>query len=307
MTKEEMIAKIKAGDKPEVDAFTSEYGLSARTKYVPPSSSDLKGIYASNELLRIRALRDNIPFITKEITDFHLSQGLIIIGAKTGQGKSTTLANILAGFMEAKKEGHRALVITNEETTASVYNRIACVMLKQSFKAFHNAQLPEHIELEVQTLAQDLIEHIVVEEGNKQFDMTDSSHVKSALAYASEGGFKLACLDYFQTVTQDSEHPERGPVEVSKDLGFFLKDYGRRVTIPVVAFAQLHPSSEMPDFAQRVQNDRTIVNHCFIAIEIIPDFETKTTQAIVHKDRMGGGQGKKYTFVFEGGRFVKEF
>lgn len=311
---DEQIKKIKTGEITHAsqlnqDAFSEEYGVrAAKIRYVPPTVDDIRGTYANNEVLRKRALLSSIPFISSEVRDFKLSQGLILIGAKTGQGKSTTLANVLAGFMETKQLGDRALVITNEESTASVYNRIACVILKYSFKSFYNGQLPEDQDDEVQTLAQDLMEHIVVEEGNKQFDMTDSGHVKAALAYAAEGSYKLACLDYIQTVTKDAEHPDRSPIEVSKDLGFFLKDYGRKVTIPIVIFAQLHPTSEHEDFAQRVQNDRTIANHAFTAIEIVPCFETLTTKAIIHKNRFGTVvQGHEYVFRFEGGRLCLEF
>lgn len=310
---DDQIKKIRTGEIKSaaqiVDPFAEEYGVKAvKLKYVPPSLSDIRGVYANNETLRKRAVSSSLPFITSEITDFKLSQGLIIIAGKTGQGKSTTLANILAGFMETKAPGDKALVITNEESTASVYNRIACVMLRCSFKGFYNGTIPEAQAEAVSRVAYDLMDHIVVEEGNKQFDMTDSAHVKAALAYAAEGEYKIALLDYIQTVTKDSEFPDKSAIEVSKELGFFLKDFGRKVAIPVIVFAQLHPTAEYPDFAQRIQNDRTIANHSFVNIEIVPDFENQTTKAIIHKNRFGLiNQGQEYTFKFDGGRLVLSF
>jgi hypothetical protein len=53
-----------------------------------------------------------------------------------------------------------------------------------------------------------------------------------------------------------------------------------------------------------VQNDKTIFNHAFLAIEIEPDFETLTTKFTIHKDRFFGHTGKEVQMEFKGGRYV---
>lgn len=312
MTKEDLVSKLKSGEitgEDIVKAFDEEYGQSGRRRYIPPSVEEIKNTYASNEILRLRALTENVPFITPEIDEFKLTQGLIIVGGKTGQGKSTTLANIMAGFVQNRPPEDKAIIITNEESTEAVYSRIACVLLKTSFKSFYNDRLPKVEADKIKSVATSLIGRVVVEEGNGQFDMTCLEDVKDALVYAAEGGYKIATIDYFQTVTWSREFPQMSAVEVSKSLGFFFKDYGRKAPIPVIAFAQLRPSSDKTpeDFSARIQNDRTIANHAFINVEVIPDFEKKTTTFKIWKDRHGFSQGKEYEFYFNGGKYELVF
>jgi transposase-like protein len=57
------------------------------------------------------------------------------------------------------------------------------------------------------------------------------------------------------------------------------------------------------EFKDRVENDKTIYNHAFQAIEIVPDFDASTSKFIIHKDRFGYKQGRTLHAKFNDGRF----
>lgn len=277
--------------------------MMTKRKYVPPTIDDVKQKYVTNLVLRDRALASTVPFIDPGVgSEFKLSQGLILVGGVTGQGKSTTSANLIAGFLNAEPK-KKVLVITNEENTAAVYDRVACVLLKFNFKSYYAGKLSKSQTEEVRDLSRSLMNQITVEEGSIKYDMTCLEDVEAALVHASEGGYGLACLDYLQTVCHSSEDPNLEPVQVSKRLGFFLKDYSRKVEIPVIVFVQLKPQDAAPDFASRIMNDKTIMTHAFMAVEVVPEFDTQQSRFVFHKDRFGEAQGKEIVMEYVGGRF----
>ena len=177
-------------------------------------------------------------------------------------------------------------------------------MLGVDFKRFYQNKLTKQIKNKVDEAVELIISRVVVEEGRQTYDMTCLEDAQAALVHAANGDYGFAAIDYFQTVTWSRDNEKLEPVQVSKKLGFFLKDYGRKVEIPVAAFAQLKPKSDSPDMPSRIQNDRTIFNHAFMVIEVIPNFDTQTTKFVFHKDRFGLAQSKEIEMKYQGGKFV---
>lgn len=308
LVSEEVKELIKKGDISPEEAvrFVEKVGqqlVQTRT-YHPPSIDEIKHRYKQNAELRRLARDSEIPFISLDVMDrIKLYPGFVLVGGVSGHGKSTTAANIMAGFASNVPAG-KALVLTNEENSADVYDRIACAMTGVGFAKYrHGAGSAKEREA-VEEESRRLMGRVVVEEGSTSYDMTCLEDVQAALVHAADGGYGIALLDYLQTVNWSREHTDMEPVRVSKELGFFLKDYSRRVTIPVVVFAQLRPRDEAPDFKSRIQNDRTIYDHAVMAIEIVPDPEAKTTKFAIHKDRFGESQGTDIEMRYEGGRYV---
>lgn len=251
-----------------------------------------------------RAIRSNrVPFISKHfLPGLWLSQGLIVVGAKSGRAKSTTASNVLAGFLQSVPD-RTAIIVSNEEATDAVYERTACVLLQMNYIDLSKGQFSPKEERAVeQCIEEFIIPRVEVVEDGK-FDMSYEEDVISVLETAACDKVGLVVVDYHQCITQSRLKPESESFQVSKRLGIYLKDYGKKHGVPVLDFVQLKDGADGADFASRVQNDKTLFNHAFLAIEIEPDFETLTTKFKVHKDRFFGHTGKEVVMDFKGGRY----
>jgi hypothetical protein len=76
--------------------------------------------------------------------------------------------------------------------------------------------------------------------------------------------------------------------------------------MPVVLFAQLYSVSKKggaKDIDTRIKDCSAIVEPATVIIEIVPNFDNKTSEFIIHKDRFGMA-GKRIVCGFERGRYV---
>lgn len=307
---EVVIELVRKGEVTPEDAVKLAEKLNAqlpkvKRTYIPPSTEDLKGRYQGDVALRRQAVKSEIPFIHRAHMDtIKLYPGFIIFGGVSGTGKSTSAGNILAGFCEYSDR--QAFLMTNEDSMADAYDRTACCIERVDFKKYRNLKLDDRTMDRVEARSKQLMHRIIIEGGGESYDMTCLEDVQAVLIHIAENQkYGLAMLDYLQTVTWSRENEDLEPVQVSKKLGFFLKEYVRKVPIPVVVFVQLRPAvKDDADFKSRVQNDRSIYDHAFVAIEAKPDYENRTTKFYCHKDRFWNGMNQEIEMRYEGGMFV---
>lgn len=303
-----LIEGIRAGEKTPQEAV-KEFEKLTPTQVRTGRIYEAKGKDARLEQYRAargirRTIRANrVPFISKSfLPGLWLSQGLILVGAKSGRAKSTTASNVLAGFLRSVPD-KTAFVISNEEATDAVYERTACVLLEMSYLALAKGEFSSREERAVEECVQDFIIPRVEVVDDGKFNMSYLDDVQSVLETAAHDQVGLVIVDYLQCITQSRIDPNLEAFQISKKLGLYFKDYGKQHGVPVVCFVQLSDSASGADFAARVQNDKTIFNHAFLAIEIDPDFDTKTAKFKVHKDRFFGHTGKEVVMEFKGGRY----
>lgn len=272
--------------------------------YTPKSSAERYKSYLESRAVRDAVQRNKIPFMSPNFfPGFYLCQGLVLIGAKSGRGKSTIAGNVEAGIL-ANCPDSRVMHITNEENEDAVYERIAAIILQIPFYKVHHKQLGRHEEEKVRRfIAENVAPRVeVVSEGD--FDTSNEEDVISIMEAAAREGFTATILDYHQNITSSRSNPQKETFKVSKDMGLYYKEYGKRTAMPVIAFAQLSAKADQSEFKDRVENDKTLFNHAFIAIEAIPDFEAMATTFKMHKDRFCETTGKEVVLQFKGGRFV---
>lgn len=272
-------------------------------RFVIPSVQSRSSQYAKACAERETFDQNKQPFIFPGLTpekDFYLSQGLTLVGAKSGNSKSTTAANILAGFLEYKPDT-TALVISNEELTDAIIHRTACVLERLPYMQFHNHSMPEIERQRVIDTAQRVLERVVVV-NDPDWDTTTLEDVMAILEGSAAQGVSLVMIDYYQTITKSKKDPEAEPFRVLKQFGAFIRKYGMRCPVPVLVMCQLNPKSMSgTDFQARVQNDKTIYNDAFNVVEIEPDFESMITTFTIHKQRFGVSQGVKVLLKFNRG------
>lgn len=304
-----LIEAIRGGNLTPQQAVTSFEKISptqikAGRVYEQKSKDERIKQYQESKAIRRSIHANRIPFISKSfLPDMWLSQGLIVVGAKSGRAKSTTASNVLAGFLRSVPD-KSAIVISNEEATDAIYERAACVLMEISYSEYFVGKVDRRKEQVIEECVQDFIipRVEVVEDG--KYDMSYIDDVQSVLETAASAKVGLVIVDYLQCITQSRTNPQLEAFQISKQLGLYLKDYGKNHGVPVVCFVQLGPGADGADFSSRVQNDKTFVNHSFLAVELEPDFETLTTKFKIHKDRFSGHTGKEVVADFVGGRYV---
>jgi hypothetical protein len=275
-----------------------------KSVYRPPSLEEKMRAYQQDKERKLNSLQRSVPFIDPHFsTKFRLIQGLYLFGAVSGQGKSTALRNVVAGYVKSGR-ARKARVLTNEESSMTVYDGIACVLLGLDFSAHQNNKNHANERARIEEKSLELMEVVDVEAGNSNFDMSCMEDVLRVLKFTEEQDDSgLVCLDYWQTVTHSRDNEDWESFRVLKELGHFLKDYGKRASCPIINFVQLAGKNNSPDFKSRIENDKTIYNHAFGVIEVIPNFETKTSKFVIVKDRLGGATGEVVEMVFKNGAY----
>lgn len=260
--------------------------------------------YSDARALRDQMQRNKIPFITPQFfPGFYLCQGLVLIGAESGRGKSTLAGNVVAGIIHNCVNA-RVMMISNEESADAIYERIAAISLGIPFTKIHTKSIDSLSQKKVESYIRDVLTHSVEVVTDDNFKTSMEEDVMSVMESGAHEGYNAIILDYHQNVTSSRNNPEKESYRVSKDLGQYYKDFGKRCSLPVITFAQLSARADASKFKDRVENDKTLYNHSFMAIEIIADTDTCTSTFKIHKDRFCNSTGKEIVMNFEGGKFV---
>jgi hypothetical protein len=240
-----------------------------------------------------------------------LKKGNYLFGGKTGDGKSTLLANIIAHFLRNSKKF--VIVLLNDEPEEYIFTRVACVLRGKDWIKWVNGALPEDalIEIEkcVSKLKKRLFVNTIPNETRKDIKTVNPRHllhIKRVLyrAQVESERWGLIAVDYLQRITIP-ENRSLPTWEVYKELGDFLHDHGNSSKIPTLLFAQLKPPYQGGDFFSRIEGVNTIGANATVGIEIKPDRSTRTTTFIVHKDKYGTLAEKGVKAALEGTKYVK--
>ena len=259
---------------------------------------------------RRQAKKKNYPFICSTFDDLYdLAMGFILMVGKSGQGKSTVLANILAHLVITNSIKKRVLVISNEESTEDVYSRIACIVEGIDWVKYRADTISEQDWNRVMARMMEITKVITVQSiTSETMNYQYMEDFVATMGHAEEiqdqpNAFEMILFDYWQTVNQSRDNLNLSSVEVSKQLGFYMKEFAARVPVPLIAFSQLKGDDKL-DIKDRIENDKTLYNHAQDCIEILPNFDTQKTTFHFHKNRWGHLQGKYITVPFKDGKFI---
>ena len=233
-----------------------------------------------------------------------IPMSLTFVGGITGNGKSTICANMLYTLVQ---EGKKCLVLANEETLVSIYDRIIFIHYGWDYNAYKGSKgfLTEEQESLKNAMALKLKKFIKVIDKSGQTTSLDG--IKFALNSERAGEIKYDCIfiDYFQAVTSMLSNANATSVEVLYEFKHYLKDYIREPgTPPIVLFGQLMKlDCDNPDrdIELRTKFCKGISEACTSTVEVVKMTGMPLSRLYVDKGRWGNG-GKVMSLEYDKGR-----
>jgi replicative DNA helicase len=255
---------------------------------------------------------DNDSFFNEVVPFF--AKSLILIGATSGEGKSTCIANVVTGLIQTKK---KAIIITNEEQEEDFCARILAIMSGKNFSN-HDTLSEEDKEFYkkgVLALADHKIKIIDNTYNNIEYPTTSIEGLRSILeslkkAHREEGRmFDAILIDYYQNFSFSLNNPSAKEWENLKVTTEMLENFRKEVPMPIVLMCQIKsPSADEENqepFKNRIEGGKSIFNRATCVLEIRADKKNLCTEWHVHKNRFNpASNGKVYRTGWDRGKYV---
>ena len=232
---------------------------------------------------------------------------IILIGAKSGKGKSTTSANL--AFHELM-QGGRPLVITNEESVGDIYNRVTCLCRKWSYvnhEDFTEEQLATFDEM-MPKLASRMT---VIDDGyNGSYGQTTTLEgmqgiIESLIKSKDQKPYTSVIFDYYQNINTSVEMPHLENWKVQEKFANYLDQrYKKYYPAPIVILAQLKEGKDL-EFKEALEGRKAIFNRATCVIEMKAEPKLLRTGWKIHKSRFSESIGKTIFTGFDKGRFIE--
>jgi hypothetical protein len=303
------LEKIERGDKDSEIAKTTDYGALTETDILQKQKENTEYMLAA---------RNKMSFINKEFVKAipFFRKNLILVGGKTGEGKSTTVANIIremvAVINPVTGKKRRILVLTNEEKSEDVYNRVTCLI-----KGWHYTNHDRFTDLQVETFNK----YIAALSKDGMITVVDDSyHGANGTTTTLEGicqvfdnliankeYYDAVLIDYYQNIKESRQNPTLNEWEVQAALSRKLDQYKNIYPAPIVLLAQVTPPDEKRSvaFKYRIEGRKSILNVSTCAIEMIANREELCTEWLIHKSRFNEMVGESIITGYDKGRYVE--
>lgn len=305
---EEQIAKALTAPslkKENVNTSTVNLDVSLNELDSFGNKESIKEMYTSMASYN-KMLGEKITFINEALTAAipFTRENLYLMCGYSGNGKSSAAANISYSLYKEKK---KTLVISNEEPKQDIIYRIACLELGFNFNDYKKGIMVKAQQFECAKLFPEICKYVKVIDVNYNNGITFTLEgIKNILTQVKTADYSAVMIDYFQQIKTSVLTPSKKGLDVLTDLRMWLGKYIRESNIPVVLFAQLHSLGKRNnvDLDSRIKDCPSVYETSTVVVEIVPDFENKTTKFLIKKDRFGYS-GMKIECAFDKGRYVE--
>jgi len=246
--------------------------------------------YREEDLLKVKR-----TFIRPEFKDVpHGPFQLILVGARSGEGKSTTAANLALGTI---KDNKKVLLITNEETPYDSYNRVTA--LQYGFAYGKDIARSEEQKRMLSDNMRNLspLMRVVHENYEGLSGVTTTIEGMSAIleqihvSYKKTGDFfDTVIIDYYQNIKISTENPALNEYQVQKMFFQKINQFKKIYPASFIVLAQVRAEKEDKngntiEFKERIEGAKEIYNAATCAIEMKSNKMDRTTEWLIRKHR----------------------
>lgn len=267
----------------------------------------LANIIKSNTRYLENARKRSMQFLTadfKEVVPYQPGQ-LILVGARTGKGKSTTSANLA---YRALNQGKKVLVLSNEEKAGDVYNRVTSLIKNKPY-TLHSDMTEEDIKMYNEYIGI-LGQRMSVVDDDAVGDVGGMSIFEVVRNILVDAVSKKKCdviiIDYYQKIDQSVDQPDLDVYKVQHKFASFIGDLIKDPDCPpIVLMCQLKPDDkDGKPFEERIEGRKIIVKPVTCMLEARPVYDAWKTEFLVHKTRFSEHNGKVISVGFLKGKYV---
>jgi len=267
--------------------------------------------------MTIASMKDRMPFVNKILTELvpFNYPNLILLGAKTGHGKTSFTSASLRALLRDKRN---TLVLSNEEMAVNYYNRVICLHKDWDVNKIKDFTKEQHEELRKLRALMYRSRRLTVIDPD--FDsMKDATRTIEGIKFlldkvyeAQEAHPEKKCaydaiyLDYYQNCGSSKLDPRKRRHEVLEDLSKYLDMMYKKIKAPIVVLSQIKPEAkDESDFEFRIKESKSIFVPSTFALELAPDKNRSMTKCICHKHRWSSRAGEGVDLGFDRGHFVE--
>ena len=280
--------------------------------FAAPSPEDIARYQRDNEEY-MAAAREGKVFINQDFSGVvpFFRKNLILVGAVSGEGKTTCAANLTKS---AILQGMRGIVFTNEERSEDFYNRVTSLLKKWPYTN-HNSIPPERVPVYTEFIARLAPRLTVVDDsyGGTSGTTTTLEGMTGALDQLlreyreTEESYGFVVLEYYQNVSRSRDNNRMEPWQVMEQLARRLDEFKNAYPAPVVVMAQLMPGDKdgKTPFKHRVEGRKSILNPATCALEVRADRKMRRTEWVIHKSRYTEAMGQSFFTGYDRGEYVR--
>jgi replicative DNA helicase len=260
----------------------TQYLNAVRTKSMTFLNSDFRGV---------------VPYMPNQ---------LVIVGARTGRGKSTTCANLIyQAIMKSKK----TLTLSNEEKAPDVFNRVTSLIKGVAYTE-HDRLTDEQVT-ELNEYIKILGQRMLVIDDDQTKKVGGMGIIEMVQGYINKAieskQYDAIIIDYYQKINQSADNPMLGVYEVQAKFADYIGDVLKHPDCPaIVLMAQLKPDDkEGRPIEERIEGRKAIAKPATCILEAAPDYDRRCTTFTVHKSRWSENNGKGVDVGYMRGKYVK--